>query len=192
MQISIGQKIKSFRQELKITIPQLAESTGLSRGFISQVENDKVSLSLDSLQKIAEALHMPVKNFLDDQPFEPVLTKNNSRSRIKSEGEHEIEILSAAFGRQLQVLIVDLPFGYQTGNQAHIQDGEEFILVLQGRVNVIQGKFSAILEEGDSIHLDGTYPHLCRNIENQLAKILVAATPPALLPIEKAEEEFLT
>lgn len=185
--MSIGQKIKAYRQEQDLTIPQLADITGLSRGFISQVENDKVSLSLESLQKIASSLKVPVNRFLADQPFPSELVKKNARPRIKLGDEPEIEILSAPFGRQLQVLMVELPPGYQAGNCAHTHEGEEWITVLSGKVKVTQGDFSAILEEGDSIHWDGSYPHLCQNAVNTPTKVIVALTPPAMIPLSKTE-----
>lgn len=185
--MSIGQKIRAYRLELNLTIPQLADITGLSRGFISQVENDKVSLSLDSLQKIASALKVPVKNFLEDQPFPPELIAKNARPRIKIGDEPEMELLSAPFGRQLQVLMLELPPGYQAGGCTHTHEGEEWITVLSGKVKVTQGDFSAILEAGDSIHWDGSYPHLCQNAANTPTKVLVAATPPTMLPITKIE-----
>lgn len=185
--MSIGPKIKAHRLELNLTIPQLAVITGLSRGFISQVENDKVSLSLESLQKVATALNVPVRNFLSDEPFPPELVTKNSRPRMKYGDEPELEILSAPFGRQLQVLMVELPPGYQAGNCAHTHEGEEWIMVLTGKVKVIQGEFSAILEEGDSIHWDGSHPHLCQNAIDAPTKIIVALTPPAMLPLSKTE-----
>lgn len=185
----IGPKIKAFRQDLNLTIPQLAEITGLSRGFISQVENDKVSLSLESLQKFATALKVPVKNFFTDQPFPPELVPKKARPRITYGDEPEIEILSTPFGRQLQVLMVVLPPGYQAGNCAHTHEGEEWITVLTGKVQVIQGSFSAILEEGDSLHWDCSYPHLCQNAADTPSKLIVALTPPAMLPLSKTEQQ---
>ncbi len=185
--MSIGPKIKAYRLELNLTIPQLAETTGLSRGFISQIENDKVSLSLESLQKMATALKVPIRNFLSNEPFPPELVTKNARPRIKLGDEPELEILSAPFGRQLQILMVELPPGYQAGNCAHTHEGEEWIMVLTGKVRIIQGEFSAILEEGDSIHLDGSYPHLCQNAAETRTKILIALTPPAMLPLSKTE-----
>jgi transcriptional regulator with XRE-family HTH domain len=185
--MSIGNKIKAFRQELNLTIPQLSEMTGLSRGFISQVENDKVSLSLESLQKIALALRHPVRNFLDEQQFLPDLIRKKARPRIQIGSEPKIEILSTPFGRQLQIMLTDLPPGYQAGDCAHSHDGEEWIMVLTGKVKVSQGDFAAILEEGDSIHWDGNQPHLCQNATDHSAKIIVALTPPAVLPLSKTK-----
>jgi len=183
--MSIGPKIKTYRHDLNLTIPQLALITGLSQGFISQVENDKVSL--ESLQKVATALRVPVRNFLADEPFPPELVTKNARPRIKLGDEPELEILSAPFGRQLQILMVELPPGYQAGNCAHTHKGEEWITVLNGKVKVIQGNYSAILEEGDSIHLDGSHPHLCQNAADSPTKVMVVLTPPAMLPLSKTQ-----
>jgi len=185
--MSIGPRIKAHRLEIHLTIPQLAEATGLSRGFISQVENDKVSLSIESLQKMANALKVPVRNLLADEPFPPHLVTKNARPKIKFGDEPALEILSAPFGRQLQIVMAELPPGYQAGNCAHTHEGEEWIMVLTGKVKVIQGDFSAILEEGDSIHWDGSHPHLCQNATDTLSKVIVALTPPAMLPLSKTE-----
>ncbi|MBU3114247.1 helix-turn-helix domain-containing protein [Clostridium lacusfryxellense] len=186
--MSIGNKIRNYRQQIDMNISKLAEETGLSCGFISQVENDKVSLSLESLKKISSTLNIPIKNFLEDQLFKPELVRKNFRPKLKLAQGPEIEVLSAAFGRQLQVLMVDLPSGYQAGNCTHTHDGEEFITVINGRVKITQGDFTSILEQGDSIHLDSSYPHLCQNFDDIPAKVLIALTPPTLLPICKIED----
>ncbi|MFT5872203.1 MAG: hypothetical protein ACI8WT_001133 [Clostridium sp.] len=67
----------------------------------------------------ASALKIPIKNFLEDQLFKPELVRKNLRPKIKLGEGTEIEVLSADFGRQLQVLMVDLPSGYQAGNNTH-------------------------------------------------------------------------
>ena len=186
--MSIGNKIRNYRQQAKMNISELADITSLSRGFISQVENDKVSLSLESLKKVASALKIPIKNFLEDQLFKPELVRKNLRPKIKLPDGPAIEVLSVAFGRQLQALMVDIPSGYQAGNSTHTHDGEEFITVINGSVKITQGDFTSILGEGDSIHLDSTYPHLCQNIDDIPAKVIIALTPPSLLPICKIED----
>lgn len=186
--MSIGNKIRNYRQQINMNISKLADETGLSCGFISQVENDKVSLSLESLKKISSTLKIPIKNFLEDQLFKPELVRKDLRPKIKLAQGPEIEVLSAAFGHQLQVLMVNLPSGYQAGNSTHTHDGEEFITVLQGKVKITQGDFSETLEEGDSIHLDSTYPHLCQNVDDTPAKVIIALTPPTLLPISKIDD----
>lgn len=186
--MSIGNKIRNYRQQINMNIATLADITSLSRGFISQVENDKVSLSLESLKKVASALKIPIKNFLEDKIFEPELVRKDLRPKIKLAEGSEVEVMSAAFGRQLQVLMVDLKPGYQAGNCTHTHEGEEFITVIHGNVKVSQGDFSSILEQGDSIHLDSTYPHLCQNLDDVPARVMIALTPPALLPICKIED----
>lgn len=185
--MSVGQKLKVIRQKSNITIPQLADMSGLSRGFISQVENDKASLSLESLQRIASSLKIPVSSFLDNEQFPAEVIKKDARPRIRYGNEPEIELLSTPFGRQLQIMMVELPPGYQAGNCAHSHEGEEWLMVLSGTVKVSQGIFSACLEEGDSIHWDGKTPHLCQNAGDVPAKIITALSPPTMLPVSKIE-----
>lgn len=144
-------------------------------------------MSLDSLQKIASALKIPIRNFLDDEAFPPGVIRKNERPRIKYGDEPEAELLSTPFGRKLQLAMVELPPGYQAGYCAHSHEGEEWIMVLSGKVKVSQGDFTAFLEEGDSIHWDGKHPHLCQNANDTPTKIIVALTPPATLPVMKIE-----
>ena len=143
---------------------------------------------MESLQKIAVALGQPVRIFLEEQQFTPDVIRKNARPRIQIGSEPDIEILSTPFGRQLQIAFAELPPGYQAGNCAHTHKGEEWIMVLSGKVKVSQGDFSAILEEGDCIHWDGSKPHLCQNAGNTSTKIIVAVTPPAMLPLSKSED----
>lgn len=184
----LGQTIKNRRIEVGMTIPQLAESTGLSRGFISQVENDKVSLSLDSLKKIAQTLHLPVNQLLGEPGFAPEVIRKTARPCMSCGNGPEIELLSTPFGRQLQLMTVELPVGYQTQTQPAQQEGEKCTWVLKGRLEVQQGDFSVTLEEGDSIHLDCSRPHICKNTSDGPTLIVVAMTPPVFSPCKKIEK----
>ena len=186
--MSLGQIIKTRRMESSMTIPQLAESTGLSRGFISQVENDKVSLSLDSLKKIAQALHLPMNQLLGETGFEPEIIRKTERPKISCGSGPELELLSTPFGRRLQLMTVELPVGYQTGTLQADQEGEKCTWVLKGRLEIQQGDFSATLEEGDSIHMDCSRPHVCNNTSDQPTLIVIAMTPPSFSPCKKIEE----
>lgn len=186
--MEIGTKIKAYRLREGLTIPQLSETTGLSRGFISQLENGKASLSIDSLGKIASALNVPVKDFLEEKGFSPEVVRRDARPAIKIGTSPEMQILSSAFGRSLQVLMIELPAGYQCGENDHSHEGEEFIMVLSGRITAKQGSFEAELNTGDSIHIDSASPHICINSGEDTAKLIIALTPPALLPISRSED----
>lgn len=185
--MSVGQRIKQRRTEIDMTMTQLASLTGLSAGFISQVENDRASLSLESLAKIAEAMDTRVVSLIADIVFKPEVIRRDARPSISFPNHVDMEILSIPFGRQLQVTKAVLPDGYQAGNQTHTHEGEEWILVMEGEVRVAQSDFSAILFEGDSIHLDGSEPHLCQNISGKPATVLIAVSPPANIPLLKSE-----
>jgi transcriptional regulator with XRE-family HTH domain len=185
--MSVGQRIKSRRNELNITMTQLASMTGLTAGFISQVENEKVSVSLDSLTKIAQALEVSPINLMGNSGFKPELIRKDARPAMTFPNQVNMEVLSIPFGRDLQIVKAELPDGYQAGNQTHTHEGEEWLWVLAGEVRVAQGNFEAILSEGDSIHWDGSQPHLCQNISGASATVLIAVTPPAHIPLIKSE-----
>jgi len=185
--MSVGQRIKHRRVEIDMTMTQLASLTGLTAGFISQVENDRASLSLESLGKIAEALDTRVVLLIADIVFKPEVIRRDARPSISFPNQVDMEILSIPFGRQLQVTKAILPDGYQAGNQTHTHEGEEWILVMEGEVRIVQGDFVAVLYEGDSIHLDGSEPHLCQNVSGKPATVMIAVTPPASIPLLKSD-----
>jgi transcriptional regulator with XRE-family HTH domain len=69
----VGERIRRRRQELGLTLRELAERIGMTAGYLSRVENQQVTPSLDALQAIAVALRVPMFHFLDSSPNEPVV-----------------------------------------------------------------------------------------------------------------------
>ena len=68
MTMKIGKRVRERRKELGLSLRQLGKLAGVTASFLSQVENDQVSPSLNSLQSIATALNIPMFSLLDDTP----------------------------------------------------------------------------------------------------------------------------
>lgn len=189
--MKLGRKIKSVRTGKGITIQDIAERSGLSKGFLSQVENDKTSPSLNTLERIADALETPLTYLLLGERHQPALVRRGERQVLIDEASQgRVEYLSPISGRSLQMVVVELPGGCAIGDDAHEHEGEEVCWVLSGSVRMRQGETVAVVGEGDAFHWDGSVPHVIENPGAGAARLLVAMSPPAamrIVPIAEAQ-----
>jgi transcriptional regulator with XRE-family HTH domain len=184
--VKLGRKIKRVRTGRGTTIQDVAERSGLSKGFLSQVENDKTSPSLNTLERIAEALETPLTYLLLSDQRAPVLVRRDERQVLVDEASKgRMEYLSPVFGRALQLVLVDLPAGCAVTRHAH--RGEEACWVLSGSLLVLQGEMAAALDEGDAYQWDGSVPHLVENRGPIDARFLVSMSPPAEMRIARLD-----
>ncbi|WP_041088084.1 cupin domain-containing protein [Jeotgalibacillus soli] len=169
--MDIGSKIRAIRNRKKITIAQMSEETGLSKGFISNVENNNTSPSISTLQTISSFLSVPLPYLLLEKKQQMCVVKKDERKcTTLSKGNLKIEHLSSKGG--LRMMRVEFPPGASTGD-AHAHEGEECHLVLQGRIIAEQGEDSVILEEGDSFSWNASVPHYVKNIGDEPAVVLI-------------------
>ncbi len=189
MSLDIGNRIRKLRRHRDLVIDDLAKTTGLSRAYISQVETGKASPSIQTLEKLADALDIPISYFFMDESFTCHVVPKDERQVIyygapngPDSQKKRINFLSAP-NRQLEMVLLEIPVGYVASGRNHSHDGEECHLVLEGTIKATQGEKSFILKEGDSYHWDGSIPHRVENAGNVPAKLLVARTPPGFLSL---------
>src|SRR5437762_11975779 len=107
----LGKKIRDLRFRRGLTVQQLAELSGLSKGFISQVENDRTSPSLATLRDLARALDTTVAYLVVEDEQGPHIVRGRERPIVPSQSLSRIEVLSAQPRRNLELLIIELPPG---------------------------------------------------------------------------------
>jgi len=179
--IPVGENIRRFREGLGMTIQQFAEKTGFSAALLAQVENRMVSPSLGTLVKIANAFDTTVSFFLGGQAqreFSIVRKEDRavvSRVGLKEGGKspYAYESLGAGkAGRKMEPFLVRLQPLSEPPRSRSTHDGEEFLYVLSGRVEVCLGPLSDVLEEGDSVYYNSTMPHHVHSADSREAIIL--------------------
>jgi transcriptional regulator with XRE-family HTH domain len=168
--MDIGTKIRAIRNRKKMTIAQMCESTGLSKGFISNVENNNTSPSISTLYTIANFLGVPLPYLLLEKKQHMRVVRKNERS-VTSFNHLKVEHLTSKGG--LRMMIVEFPPGASIG-EPHSHEGEECHLVLEGRILAEQGEDSAIAEEGDSFSWNASVPHFVQNVGESKAKVLIS------------------
>ena len=179
--MEFGQRIKEIRIKKKFTLEELAKRTGVSASFLSQVERGIVYPSVESLKRVAIALQVKLDYFFKEEKVShKTIVKRNKRERFFLKDSNAfVEILTSS---GIEVLMEPLVFTLQpkghTGKQLNVHEGEEFGLVLEGKIKVQIGKEFYTLEQGDSISFDSMFPHKFRNIGNGKAKVLWVVFSP--------------
>jgi len=179
--VPVGENVRKFREAAGLTVQQFAERTGFSAALLTQVENRMVSPSLGTLVKIANAFDTTVSAFLggkEEREFSIVRKEDRavvSRVGLKEGGKspYTYESLgSGKAGRKMEPFLVRLQPLSDPPRSRSTHDGEEFLYVLSGRVEVCLGNLSDTLEEGDSIYYDSTIPHHVHSADSREALIL--------------------
>jgi transcriptional regulator with XRE-family HTH domain len=177
----IGQKIKERRQELKMNLRDLGEKTGLSASFLSQIENGLTEPSINSLQKIALALKVPMFTFLNggDQPERVV--RANARKRLSFPNPHlQYELLTDDLSRQMAGILIRLKAGENHTAQQLYKATEEMMYVLQGTLEIRISENTYYLRPGDTIYYDGASLVSFSALGDEDLTAFCMMTPPAL------------
>ena len=168
--LAVGSQIRRWRTERGLTLAQVAGSSGLTIGYLSQVENDKASPSLAVLGSIADALDVPAAWFLMGDVPPPTVVRTKDRPVI--EGElGRIEHVDGRGSRDVTIIEAIARPGGRVGLHAHA--GDEHHLVLRGRFRMTQGDNSVELRPGDYLRWDGSIPHEGEVIGDDEASVLI-------------------
>lgn len=175
----LGDKIRTKRLEHGMSIHVLAEQTGLTTGFISQIERNLVDPSITSLRKIATSLNTPVFHFLlDEGEYEPVVRKAERKCFTFEHGQIVYELLSPNIKRSLEMMIVRIKPGKTFYKESLTHLGEEHLLIIEGCMRIQVGDKSYELNKGDSVYYFPSLAHKIFNPNDTTLVFLSAATPP--------------
>lgn len=182
--MKIGNKIRLLRKRKGITLKEISERTGFSVSFISQLERDVVSPSIESLKKICDSLDVALATFFDEEKFEQItndaVVRKNYRKTLSFGGSKAQMFLLSPLNRKMELLLIVAQPGSQSGEEYHVHKGEECGLVLKGTMEVILEEGNAfILEEGDSFYFSSEQRHKWRNAGEDEAVSVWAITPPS-------------
>ena len=168
----VGDRIRRRRRDRGLTLAQVAQASGLNVGYLSQLENDKASPSLETLAALADALDVPIAWFLLDQSLAPRVVRATDRPRRRmSRDEPAMTQVDGGVARDIAIFEGTMPVGYRTGLHAH--PGDEHHLVLEGRVLITQGETTVEAGRGDYVLLDGTLPHDAATLGDVPARLVI-------------------
>ncbi len=176
--VELAQRIKNYRREQSLTLEEVATQTGLTRSWLSKVENFRVTPSLPALGKIAQALNITLADLvtgLDEKP-EMILVRKNDRTKVERDSSPENHSVyeALAFKRQnrsMDPFIISIPANTSRKN-ALSHEGEEFLLVLSGEIHFEYGDDLYSLDEGDSLYFDAHVNHRILNKSENKSEVL--------------------
>ena len=180
-EIPVGEKIKTLREQKGLLLKDVADRTGFSTALISQMENHLVSPSLGTLIKLAKALEVRVGDFFGESHEDPYTIvrkdeqKTVSRFASKEGVKYGYSYGSLGFdlkNRHMEPFIITLEPATIKTSKTSTHEGEEFIYVLEGEMEVILGNHRDVLYPGDSIYYDSTIPHRVQCHQERNTKIL--------------------
>jgi transcriptional regulator with XRE-family HTH domain len=180
-EVRVGEKIKVLREQKGLSLKELADLTGFSTALLSQMENHLVSPSLGTIIKMARALNVRVGDFLGETEGEPyTIVRKDERKKVsrfasKDGVKYGYSYESLGFekkDRHMEPFIVTLEPATVKTSRTSVHDGEEFIFVLEGEMEVILGNHTDILYPGDSIYYDSTIPHRVQCHQDKITRIL--------------------
>jgi transcriptional regulator with XRE-family HTH domain len=178
--IQISNRLKEVRTQKNITLQELADKVGVTKGLISQIENSRTIPSLPVLMNIIRELKLDLNGFFDTIDFEKkpsnVILKRSSNyqpfEKENAKGFLYQRILSTSIDdHHLDIVLLRLQ---KNARRAMVKtEAYEYKYLIRGRVEYSIGKEKYVLEEGDSIFFDARQPHNPKNIGDGDALVLV-------------------
>jgi len=186
----IGAKLTTLRETLGLSIDELAERSSCDSATITRLESGAIAPSLAPLIKITRALGVRLGTLLDDDTnVGPVVTRKGEAEQVArlksletSSDGGVLDFFSLAQGkasRHMEPFVISVHPADPGNHHLSSHEGEEFIYVLDGQIEIEYGKDLFLLDTGDTIYYDSIVPHQVRASASAPARILAVVYAPA-------------
>jgi transcriptional regulator with XRE-family HTH domain len=172
--IDPGPLIRDLRRRMGVTLQQLAEATGRSVGFVSQIERGLSQPTVLDLNVIADRLGVPGSYFyaLPNAPERSWITRPKQRRTLRYADGFVDHLVSPSMAGQLCVLESVLEPGADTGDRSIVEHLEQAVYVLQGQLTLWVNGEQCTLKSGDAGQLPGGVPTRYANLSKQVTRVL--------------------
>ncbi len=177
---SVGERVSQVRDKRGLSLEDVSQRTGIDVSMLSKIEEGAVAPPLGTIIKLAKALEMRMGYFISGEEDRPYTIVRHSDRKVVSRYDskkakyygYEYESLAPhKKERHMEPFLVTLEAA-ETEEERSTHDGQEFIFVLQGQMEVRLGEELHILDPGDAIYYDSTVPHLVKAHGKKPTKIL--------------------
>lgn len=175
--MDLGEKIKSMRHQKGLTQEELANRCELTKGYISQLENNLNSPSIATLTDILSALGSSLSEFFRDEKDEKVVFAKEEFIENDNDGIISRWLIPNAQKNMMEPMMIELAVNTSTAEDFP-HEGEEFGFVLEGRIDVKLGGKTYLCKKGEAFYYTASKPHYIANRGNGTAKFLWISTPP--------------
>lgn len=175
--MQIGNKLKELRVQNGLTLEELASRSELTKGFLSQLERDKSSPSISTLEDILEALGTNLSEFFQTKPEEQIVFSQNDFF-VNDQEDQIIEwIVPNAQKNEMEPILLTL-HAQKKSRIMKANEGQEFGYVLKGPVKLIVDKKVYTLKSKETFYLSNAKTHYFMNPSNHDVKVLWVSNPP--------------
>ena len=175
--MQLGTKIRALRLQHNLTQEELADRCELTKGYISQLENDLTSPSIATLEDILSALGSSFSEFFKDERNEKIVFTESDYIEKDSEGQIRNWLGPNAQKNLMEPLTLELEPGAETADDFP-HEGEEFGYVLEGTISLRRGGKTYVCRKGDSFYFTADKTHSVRNEGKDRAVLLWISSPP--------------
>ena len=177
--MNIGEKIKNLRLFCELTQEELADRCELTKGYISQLENDLTSPSITTLIDILSALGTDLKEFFSDIGAEEKISFNRNEFIEKRTESYVINWLVPNAQKNIMEPIHLVLYSGQGTDEDVPHEGEEFGYVIKGEITIVLGKRKVKVKKGESFYFTSKVLHRIINNSKSDAEIIWVSSPPS-------------
>jgi transcriptional regulator with XRE-family HTH domain len=181
--LRIGDKMRGLREKNRYTLQDLAAKTGVPRERLAEIECFETIPPVATLLKLAKALNVSMTYFFQDEATEDkiAVTRRNDRVRGERRPHHQKGEVSYIYetletrkaNKQMQPFLVEFP-PLDTSEMVFVShEGEEFLHLLEGRLEFRSPDRVEVLDPGDSIYFESDIHHSFRCLSDKAAKAIV-------------------
>ena len=179
IEAQIGMEVKRLREAAGLSVRAFAERAAFSASFISQLENGQVSPSIGSLEKIAAALGITLKDFFaTTEESDSLIIRATERPSFRSSwSQAQIAALtSMGRGRALEALMVILEPGGESAKHPAPLMYDQFAIVFSGILELTMKDQTLTLRRGDAVQIPVNTPHRWANHQRRPAQVVLVST----------------
>ena len=175
-----GKRIKEYREKKEWSLRKLAGLAAISPSMLSQIESGKVDPSLSTLRKIAICLDIPLFFLVMDNsgPTHKKIVVENARTVIFPEDGLEYQVIHSDQSKKMGIHVGVLNSGGSTSRELLPHDGEECLIVLEGKMEVVFRHETIGLNSGESLYFDSSIPHKLQNTRDTVCRFYLIISPP--------------
>lgn len=185
-QLTVLMQIKEIRKKNRMTLQQLSQKTNISVNYLSQMERGTANPSIGKIKKVTDALGVKFMSLGMNSPeSEPkkrkaeVLRHDMRKMLVYPKSKTKNYLLTPDLQRKLEVIISEVNPGEQDNGEWVSHEGEEFGLVMEGKLEVVLEDETYLLEAGDSIYFKSDIPHKLEAVGDTPCKCIWVITPPS-------------
>ena len=174
---NLGLRMRLARTSRGLSLAEVAARVGISVGFLSAIERSSMNASVATLRNLAKFYELNILDFFDQTGGRQYHVRPSDRRQLKASDGVRMELL--AWGNPvMEPHLFHVAPGAGSGDEEYSHEGEEFLFVLTGTLDLVVEGVQYRLQKGDSFYFESTTPHRWSNVTNKEAVVLWVNTPP--------------